>query len=275
MGGRRTRASLWGGLVWLTVSCGGAAADGAPHVGGAGGRVNMSGSGRTLPPGLAEPRVMIVGDSVSAGPGCYKKYLAQRLEALHSMRLKFVGEYADDCGSNVRHSAVSCSTAEQYTRAAFTMPNCSQGRAFPGLSTLMTRHRPDIVMLQLGVNDVWGGKTTEQTLGNYRVLVEQARAYNPRIVVLIAQIQRIRPGCGEDDTVERRAEQLVSSLPGWAELLTRSWSPIYVVDLWTGSDWSRAQTTDCVHPNDAGARRMAERWFEALERVLTPGSALL
>ncbi|RYZ09774.1 MAG: hypothetical protein EOO73_02520 [Myxococcales bacterium] len=213
---------------------------------------------------------MIVGDSISAGPGCYKKYLLENLTASHYSRFEFVGEYTDDCGSTVRHSAVSCSTAEQYTGATFTLPNCSQGKVFPGLSTLMTTHHPDLIMLQLGVNDVWGGKPTEETLGNYQKLVEQARAQNPRVVLVVAQIQKIRPSCGTDDSVQKRAEALVTAVPAWAQKLTSAQSPIFLADLWTNSDWSMAETTDCVHPNDAGAQRMGLNWFNALQSILKP-----
>src|SRR5580692_8597098 len=84
----------------------------------------------SLRSGAAKPRLMIVGDSISAGPGCYKKYLLQALAEHHYSNFEFVGEYADDCGGAVRHSAVSCSTAEQYTAPSFTMPNCFQGKYF-------------------------------------------------------------------------------------------------------------------------------------------------
>ena len=77
----------------------------------------MGGGPWRFPSGITKPRIMIVGDSISAGPGCYKKYLLQYLTDNHYSKFQFVGEYSDDCGGVVRHSAVSCSTAEQYTHA--------------------------------------------------------------------------------------------------------------------------------------------------------------
>ncbi len=183
---------------------------------------------------------------------------------------EFVGQYSDDCGGNVRHSAVSCSTAEQYTQPTFTLPNCSQGMSFPGMSTLMTTHKPDLVMLQLGVNDVWGGRALESILGSYKKLVEQARAQNPNVVIAIARIQKIRPDCGTDDSVQKRAEALVNAVPAWAQALSTAASPLFVADLWTSSDWSKAETLDCVHPNDVGAQRMGKNWYDTLKSILTP-----
>lgn len=250
----RLVVSLLGG------ACTPAFKDGAPHAADAG----------PFPSNVTRPRIMIVGDSISAGPGCYKKYLLQQLSQHGYTHFDFVGEYTDDCGGGVMHSAVSCSTAAQYTQATFTMPNCSQGKTFLGLSSLMPKHRPDLLMLQLGVNDVWGAKPTAEILDNYRKLVEQARAQNPRIVLAVARIQKIRPDCGTDDSVQKRAEELVTAVPAWAAQLSTAQSPTFVADLWSDSDWSKAETNDCVHPNDVGAKRMGQNWYKALAPILKP-----
>lgn len=224
----------------------------------------------TFPAGVTKPKIMIVGDSISAGPGCYKKFLLKALTDNHYSSFEFIGEYTDDCGGGVRHSAVSCSTAEQYTQAMFTMPNCQQGKSFPGMSTLVTTHKPDLIMLQLGVNDVWGGKPTATILSNYAKLIEQARAQNAKVVLVVAQIQKIRPDCGTDESVTKRAEELVKAVPAWAAQQSQATSPVFVADLWTNSDWSKAETLDCVHPNDVGAERMGKNWFAALKGILKP-----
>jgi GDSL-like Lipase/Acylhydrolase family len=268
-GGSASGGSASGGSASGGSASGGSASGGSASGGSASGGSASGGSG-PFPEGVTKPRLMIVGDSISAGPGCYKKYLQQSLTESRYTRLEFVGQYTDDCGGGVRHSAVSCSTAEQYTQATFTMPNCSQGKSFPGLATLMTAHRPDLLMLQLGVNDVWNGRPTAEILGSYRQLVEQARAQNPRIVLAIAQIQKIRPDCSSDDTVQKRAEALVMAVPAWAAQLSSAQSPIFVADLWTNSDFSKAETEDCVHPNDVGARRMASNWLATLKLILKP-----
>lgn len=252
-------------------SVGGSASVGG--AGGAGGATSMgSGGGSSVfPVGVTRPRIMIVGDSVSAGPGCYKKYLLADLNANGYSNFDFVGEYADSCaGGSVRNSAVSCSTAEQYTQPTFTMPNCSPGMSFPGMPTLVTTHRPDLVMLQLGVNDVWNARSPDAILANYATLVRQARAQNPNVVIAVAQIQQIRPGCGDDDSVMRRAEELVNAVPAWARAQSQPQSPVFVANLWTNSDWTMAQTIDCVHPNDIGAQRMGLNWFNTLKGILSP-----
>jgi len=54
---------------------------------------------------------MIVGDSISTG---YKRYLVENLTETASSNYEFVGEYEDDCGGGVKHSAASCTTSDQY-----------------------------------------------------------------------------------------------------------------------------------------------------------------
>lgn len=271
-GGAGSGGAPSGGAPGSEAGAGQAGSASAP-AGGAAGTPGTGGAGHTpwpFPERVTKPRIMIVGDSISAGPGCYKKYLLQHLTDNRYSSFEFVGEYRDDCGGSVRHSAVSCATADQFTQPSFTVANCFPGTSFPGLSSLVTTHRPDLVMLQLGVNDVWSARSVDAILDSYEQLVEQARAQNPDVVFAVAQIHKIRPDCSSDDSVTRRAEALVQAVPAWARTLSTTRSPIFVADLWTNSDWSRAETSDCVHPNDTGAQRMALDWYNALRDILRP-----
>lgn len=220
-----------------------------------------------FPTSVTRPKIMIVGDSISAGPGCYKKYLDADLRNDGISNYEFVGEYSDDCGGGIRHSAVSCSTAANYTNASFTLPNCFAGQSFPGVSQLMPRHNPDMVLLQLGVNDIWGGNTPVQSvLDNYTKLVQQMRSHNPRIVIVVAQIHKVITDNCNNQNAYQNAQNLVNAVPAWAAGLSTTNSPLFVADLWTNSDPSDA--SDCVHPNDFGAQRMGQNWYAAIAELL-------
>src|SRR5690606_12103853 len=143
-----------------------------------------------FPDHVTRPRILIVGDSISAGPGCYKGHLRSRLVENGYSDFEFVGPYDDDCGGGVRHGAVSCSTAEQYTQPTFTTPNCGRD-SYPGMASLVESHTPDLVMLQLGVNDLWSGRPPESILESYTTLLQQARQHNPNIVMVVARIAKI------------------------------------------------------------------------------------
>ncbi len=209
---------------------------------------------------------MIVGDSISAGPGCYKKYLLQNLTDNQITNYEFVGEYTDDCGGGVRHSAVSCTTSGQYTEETFTVPNCTT-KTYPGLATLVNTHNPDLILLQLGVNDVWSGSAPiAPILANYATLVQQARAHNANVVVVVAQIHKIITDNCTNMASTTNAEALVMAVPAWAQTISTAESPVLVADLWTNSD--PHQAADCVHPDDDGARRMGLNWYNALSGIL-------
>lgn len=264
----------------MLASCGSEASPIPPIAGGAAGSSTESSAEPTGPEVFpsqpvnvfeagSRPRVMIVGDSISAGPGCYKGRLVEALGQNGYSDFEFVGEYTDDCGAGVMHSAVSCSTATHFTQETFTMDNCFVGENFAGLATLAETHKPDLILLQLGVNDVWNGRAETAILADYAELIRQARAQNPKIVLVVAQIQKIRPDCdAEVATVFDRAQSLVNAVPAWAQGQSTEESPVYVADLWTESDWTEAETNDCIHPNDVGAERMGQNWFNALRNIL-------
>ncbi|MGC4087924.1 MAG: GDSL-type esterase/lipase family protein [Polyangiaceae bacterium] len=170
-------------------------------------------------------------------------------------------------------AAAACATAPSAAAPArssrnpgSTCPNCNKTN-WAGMSTLMKAHHPDLVLLQLGVNDVWSGQAPiEPILANYSKLVEQARAENPNVVVVVAQIHKIITDNCKNTASTQNAEALVKAVPGWANGISNASSPVYVADLWTNSDPHDAD--DCVHPNDAGARRMGLNWFNALKAIL-------
>ena len=210
---------------------------------------------------------MIVGDSISAGPGCYKKYLVQQLTMNAITNYEFVGEYTDDCGGGVRHSAVSCTTSANYTQPTFMLSNCFQGTTFKGMAELVAAHNPDLILVQLGVNDVWGGTAPiAPILANYETLVDQARAHNPNVVVMVAQIHKIITDNCMNMASTTKAQELVMAVPAWALGISTAQSPVLVADLWTNSNAMEAD--DCVHPNDLGAQHMGQNWFDALKTIL-------
>jgi hypothetical protein len=266
--GGSSGSSVTGGTSGSSGSAGSGGGGDSGNGGGSNGGSGGTGiTGPVFPPDVTRPRIMIVGDSISAGPGCYKKYLVQNLTAGAITEYEFVGEYTDDCGGGVRHSAVSCTTSANYTQESFMVPNCKGTMSFPGMATLVETHEPDLVMIQLGVNDVWGGSAPVQPiLDNYATLVEQARSHNPRVVVMVAQIHKIITDNCMNTRSTTNAEQLVMAVPAWASEISTEDSPVLVADLWTNSD--PMQAADCVHPDDAGAQRMGENWYNALAPIL-------
>jgi hypothetical protein len=125
--------------------------------------------------------------------------------------------------------------------------------------------------MHLGTNDVWNGTISTATiLGAYATLVQQMRANNPNVKILVAQIIPMNPaGCA---ACAQGVINLDAAIPAWAASLTTAQSPIVVVDQWTGFN-DATDTVDGVHPNSSGNQKMASRWYPALTQFLTASSS--
>ena len=124
----------------------------------------------------------------------------------------------------------------------------------------------DAVLMHFGTNDIWSAISTETITGTYGILVDQMRAHNPNIKILVAQIIPMDParscaGCAQ------RVIELNEAIPTWAHGKSTSQSPIIVVDQWTGFD-TDTDTYDGVHPNDRGDQKIADKWYAALLPLL-------
>ena len=125
---------------------------------------------------------------------------------------------------------------------------------------------PDVVLVHLGTNDMWGGWMPLQTkLTAFTKLIGQMRAANPTMKIIVAKI--IPMGQSACATCPADVVAFNNALPAWAAGLTTAQSPIVLADLWTGFD-AATDTGDGVHPNTAGYQKMADSWYPVLTQVL-------
>jgi acetyl esterase/lipase len=98
-------------------------------------------------------------------------------------------------------------------------------------------------------------------------LIVRARAANPHVIVLLAQVIPSLKLPKYSYIPEFNA-----ALPDLAAKLTTADSPIHLVDQATGFDPAKDTLDDLVHPNASGLAKITDRWFEALLKIL-PGPA--
>jgi cellulase/cellobiase CelA1 len=121
-------------------------------------------------------------------------------------------------------------------------------------------------MMHFGTNDVWNNIPPATILAAFSTLVDQMRASNPNMTVLVAQIIPMNPSnCAE---CGQRVVNLNNAIPAWAAAKSTAQSPIVVVDQWTGFS-TATDTYDGVHPNDSGNQKMSDRWYPALSAALS------
>jgi lysophospholipase L1-like esterase len=214
----------------------------------------------SLQAGAAPLKIMCLGDSITAGQGCWRAYLWNKLQTNGYTNIDFVGSvvsggcplaFDEDCEGHGGFSATGIADNDQ-------------------LPPWLSAANPDIVLMHLGTNDMWGGYIPlEDKLAAFTKLVGQMRANNPNMKIIVAQI--IPMSASACATCPADVVTLDNAIPGWAASLTTSQSPITVVDQWTGFN-ADTDTRDGVHPNDTGEQKMAEKWYPPLAAALSGSS---
>lgn len=200
-------------------------------------------------------RVMPLGDSITGSPGCWRALLWQQLQSTGHTNVDMVGTLRDP-GCGIAYDG------DNEGHGGYLATNIANQNLLPGW---LSATRPDVVMMHLGTNDVWSNIAPSTILAAYTTLVNQMRASNPQMKILIAQILPMNPSnCA---ACAQRVTALNAVIPGWAAAHSTAQSPITVVDQWTGFN-DATDTVDGVHPNDAGNHKVAARWLPALTAAL-------
>ncbi|MEY9214679.1 cellulose binding domain-containing protein [Thermobifida halotolerans] len=214
-------------------------------------------SGDPGDPGEGEPvRIMPLGDSITGSPGCWRAMLWRDLTDAGYTDIDFVGSLpGDGCGFSY--------DGEHEGHGGMLVTNLADSGQ---LSGWLSSADPDVVLMHFGTNDVWSSRPTQTILDAYSTLVDQMRAHNPTVTILVAQIipmdsARSCATCGQG------VQDLNAAIPGWAASESTAQSPVVVVDQWTGFD-TDVDTYDGVHPSGSGDAKIAQNWMSALTPVL-------
>lgn len=207
------------------------------------------------PARAAAVRVMPLGDSITAG-SCWRAMLWERLQDAGHTDIDFVGTQPGG-GCDITHDG------DNEGHGGFQAINiAAQNQLPPWLSAT----RPDVVLVHLGTNDIWNRRPVPDIVEAFDTLVDQMRAANPSVTVLVAQIIPVAPTSGCPECPAQTIE-LNNALPTWALAKSTTASPVVVVDLWTGFD-PATDASDGVHTTASGDRKIAAGWFTALSAVL-------
>lgn len=204
-------------------------------------------------------KIMPLGDSITAGPGCWRAKLWNRLQTDGYTNIDFVGTQSDGGGCNPGYSY----DFDHEGHGGYSATGIADNNQLP---PWLAATNPNVVLIHLGTNDMWGGYIPLETkLTAMTKLVGQIRANNPNMKIVVAQI--IPMSAAACATCPADVEAFDKAIPAWAAGLTTSASPIAVADLWTGYD-AVADNVDGTHPNDGGFTKMANAWAPVLEKVL-------
>ncbi|MEV0159674.1 cellulose binding domain-containing protein [Nonomuraea fuscirosea] len=200
-------------------------------------------------------RIMPLGDSITGSPGCWRALLWNRLQSTGHTNVDFVGTLPPQ-GCGVAHDG------DNEGHGGYLATNVANQGLLTGW---LAATRPDVVLMHFGTNDVWSNIAPATILGAFTTMVNQMRASNPAMKILVAKIIPMNPSSCAD--CAQRAVTFNNAIPGWAAATTTPQSPITVVDQWTGFS-TGGDTYDGVHPNAAGDQKMSDKWYPALVEAL-------
>lgn len=130
------------------------------------------------------------------------------------------------------------------------------------LADWLARYEFDVALVMLGTNDVLNAVPTAESVRNLEGIVATLRADNPDAVILLATIPPTsfpRPGI----------QSLNAAIPGIASRLSTARSPVVVVDMYAGYDGvADNQAPLGIHPDESGEKKLAARWYAALQPYL-------
>lgn len=200
---------------------------------------------------------MPLGDSITeAGDGAasYRYWLWHALQA-EGYDVDFVGSRAGVYGGEPRFSDFDADHEGHW--------GWTTGEVLGRIEGWAEDARPDVVLLHLGTNDL--GAPIEGTLANLAAIVRALRRHGPNTTVLLAELI---PVLG----FERVVRELNDELPALVARLDSESSRVVLVDQWTGFH-ANTDTSDGIHPDESGEKKMAERWLAALRPVLEASQA--
>ncbi|MDN0196551.1 GDSL-type esterase/lipase family protein [Streptomyces sp. S.PNR 29] len=204
-------------------------------------------------------RIMPLGDSITGSPGCWRAVLWNRLRSAGYTDIDFVGTLPPQ-GCGQAHDG------DNEGHGGELVTNVADQNLLPAR---LAATLPDIVVMHFGTNDVWSNIAPDRILAAYTKLVQQMRASNPDMKILVAQLIPMNPG--NCTACAQRVVDFNARIPDWARATNTSRSPVTVVDQWTGFS-TAADTYDGVHPNASGDSKIAARWYPALTALLDAGT---
>jgi len=199
--------------------------------------------------------IMPLGDSITEGGGgfvVYRYSLMAKLAAA-GYNVEFVGSHATRSQPNspfgeLWHEGHSGQNIEYIDQ---------------NMDAFYRQNPAEIILLHSGHNHFEEEKPVAGMLAATRSVINKARAVNPHVTVLLAQVIT----SGKQPKYSYIPEFNQALVPLAAEL-NKPESPVILVNQADGFDPQTDTIADRVHPSASGAEKMAEKWFQALKKIL-------
>ena len=197
----------------------------------------------------SEVTILGLGDSITEGGPEFFSYLFPLDSMLKSggYRVRFIGpRHSAQQGDSIAHAGFSGKTAEYLAK---------------NIDSIYTAFPADIVLLHSGHNHFIEESPVDGIIRAQQSIIHTIKAKNPKAVVLVAAVITAGklPKYEYIPALNAAIKKMVDSLNDPSVLL---------VDQQKGWDWNLYTIHDKVHPNRAGANRIAGNWYNALTPLL-------
>lgn len=189
---------------------------------------------------------------------------AQRASAAEMETILVFGDSLSDGFMLPRSEAYPALLAEKLHAAGlnFRVVNASAsgGTTQGGLDRLPPhlKHRIDILVLELGINDAFRGVSIDQIQSNLQQIIDKVKTRNPNVRVVIAGMQL--PNYTSDDYVAAFGKM-------FADLAAKNGAALVPYLLGGVGGDPALNLPDGIHPNTAGQKILAENVWRVLEPI--------
>lgn len=204
---------------------------------------------RDMKNGQGRFTVLGLGDSITEGGENFQLYLYPLWEKLFTAgySFDFIGPRSSKCRiGTLNHAGYSGKTAEFLNLQ---------------IDSLYRQYPADIVLLHAGHNHAESEKPVNGIIAAQESIIRKILEINPHAKILVAKVIGAGklPKYSYLPELNNRIAQMVSRL---------NHPNVLLVDQSRGFDWQTCTISDRVHPNEAGANKMAQVWFETLKKVV-------
>jgi acyl-CoA thioesterase I len=216
--------------------------------------------------------ILCIGNSITNGTSTFNSYRRALWQMLHAGNYNFdfigswnkhhMGGEFPNPDFDMDHDGHSGWNAQDI----FTPPSWDSIRG--NLPVWLHTYTPDIVLMELGTNDVFQCRAEDDVIKNLTEAINVLRNKNSKVKIFVAQIPPLgaqwsdKKLCGDSVDYASRITELNNAIATFGKKMN-----IVVVDQFTGIDPAKDMYDD-IHPNDAGEKIMAERWFVYIHNYL-------
>ena len=222
--------------------------------------------------------ILALGNSITNGTNKFNSYRRDLWQLLHADNYNF-----DFIGSWNKHSMGGDVPNPDFdmdhdghsgwtTHDILSPPDWDEQRG--NINTWLKFYNPDIVLIELGTNDVFQCVPAKDAMNNISEIIDILRTKNPHVKIFLAQIPPLgaqwadKKLCGTDTSYSKSIEIFNNSIVKIASEKKTVSSNVVTVDLYSGVH-PATDMYDDIHPNDIGEKDMAERWFMAINKYIT------